>query len=55
MFASESTLKRSFSWAKVAAESQTEMPFVIKKNQIEKRIFGSQPDEITFFKQAAVE
>lgn len=33
---------------------QTEIPFIIKKNQIEKRIFGSRPDEITFFKQAAV-
>lgn len=36
-FASEPTLKR---------------PYVIKKNQIEKRKFGSQPDEIPFFKEA---
>lgn len=31
------------------------MPFVIKKNPIEKGALGSRPAEITFFKQAAVE
>lgn len=47
-------LRAPFFRAGAAAEFQAEMPFVIKKNQIEKRVFGSQPDEITFFKQAAV-
>lgn len=37
------------------AELQTEMLLVIKKNQSEKRIFGNQPAEVPFFKQAAVE
>lgn len=47
--------KASFFCAAVAAELQTEMLLVIKKNQSEKRIFGNQPAEVPFFKQAAVE
>lgn len=41
--------------AEDAAEFRTETPFVIETNQIEKQAFGRRPDEISFFKQAAVE
>lgn len=58
VFASDTALKSSLlpslSHA-AAAEFPAEMPFVIKKNPIEKGALGSRPAEITFFKQAAVE